>query len=457
MHNIILCGGSGTRLWPLSRKLMPKQFLKLFNGHSLFQLTLLRNTKYCDKFTIISNSEHYFILQDQIDEISIQKNDFRFILEPFGQNTAPAIAFGCFGLDSDEIVFVTPSDHLIKNTKAYEEALKQAKEYAKAGNLVVFGIEPVEPNTGYGYIEAKEENVIKFHEKPDIQQAKKYLQINSEATDSHYYWNSGMFMFQAGVYLEELQKHAPKIYETSKRAFEKATKLSENTIKIKDEDMAKIPSDSIDYAVMENSAKIKVVPSSFGWNDVGSFDSLSQEIEGNKPIEVESRDNFVLSQKSIALIGVEDLIVVDTPDALLIAKKGMSQKVKEIFKEVQNRDLALTTHHLEVHRPWGTYEVLTEGNNYKIKRIVVKPGKRLSLQKHFHRNEHWIVVSGTAEVTVGDKTYLIRPNESTYIKMGEVHRLANPGKIPVVLIEAQVGDYMGEDDIVRLDDDFRRD
>nr|WP_255327424.1 cupin domain-containing protein [Lebetimonas sp. JS032] len=266
-------------------------------------------------------------------------------------------------------------------------------------------------------------------------------------------------MFKAGVFLEELKKYAPEIYEKSLEAYKNAKK-DKNILRIRLEDMENIPEESIDYAVMEKSDKIKVIKSDFEWNDVGSFDSLVKEIDSNvKPIEIESKNNFYYSdnsKKTVATIGLEDFIVIDTNDALLITKKGKTQKVKDVVKRLKKENKDLTEFHTTVHRPWGIFENLIDENGYKIKRIIVKPGKRLSLQKHFHRSEHWVVVSGTAEVQVGNETYLVRPNESTYIKMGEIHRLSNPGKIPVVLIEAQVGEYTGEDDIVRIEDDFNR-
>ena len=279
-----------------------------------------------------------------------------------------------------------------------------------------------------------------------------------------YYWNSGMFCFKAGAFLDELKKHAPEIYENAKTALQNA-KIQHSTLRIQHSHMEAIPDESIDYAVMEKSDRVKVVPCDIGWSDLGSFDALDEELpkdeagntRNDRLIAIDARDNLVLGDtRAIALVDVEDLIVVDTGDALLVSKKGSSQKVKQVVERLKASGSELPNTHLTVHRPWGTYTVLEETPGYKIKRIVVKPGKRLSLQKHFHRNEHWIVVSGTATVTVGDKKYLVRPNESTYIKMGEIHRLENEGKIPVVLIEAQVGEYTGEDDIVRLDDDFAR-
>ncbi len=452
MINIILCGGSGTRLWPISRTLMPKQFVKIFNDKSLFQLTVQRNMKFCETSFIVSNVEQYFLALDQIEELNQINN--KYLLEPLAKNTAPAIALACLSLDYDKLVLVTPSDHLIKNEIEYEKVLLKAKKEALKNNLVTFGIQPTFPEIGFGYIESANIYDVKaFHEKPDFDTAKKYIELGN------YYWNSGMFMFKAGVFLEELQKYSPEIFEASKRAFQKANK--NDIIRIKHEDMQNIPEDSIDYAVMEKSNIVKVIPSSIDWSDVGSFDSLYHELakdENNNTlnpnhISINSKNNLIYGcERRIATIDIEDLIIVDTGDVLLISKKGSSQKVKQIVQKLKN----FHNIHSTSHRPWGTYTILEEAKNYKIKRIVVKPGKRLSLQKHFHRNEHWIVVSGTATVTVGDRVEYIRPNESTYIKMGEVHRLENEGKIPVVLIEAQVGEYTGEDDIVRLQDDFEK-
>ena len=455
MTNIILCGGSGTRLWPISRTLMPKQFVKLFNNKSLFQLTVERNESICDQQFIVSNAEQYFLALDQLEELSSIEN--KFLLEPIGRNTAPAIALACLALDTDEVVLVSSSDHLIKNEKAYAEVLKQAQQLAENNNLVTFGITAEYPEVGYGYIEAQGEDVKAFHEKPDITTAQKYVDAGN------FYWNSGIFCFKAGIFLEELAKYSPEIYKASKIAYENAK--DDNMLRISHEDMQAIPEDSIDYAVMEKSSKVKVVSANIDWSDLGSFDALAEEFDkdevGNSInenlIAINSKNNFVYGEERlISLVGIDDLIVVDTPDALLISKKGDSQKIKDIVKELKGRESDLHHIHLTAHRPWGTYTILEDEIQYKVKRIVVKPGKRLSLQKHFHRSEHWIVVSGTATVTVGEETRLIRPNESTYIKMGEVHRLENEGKIDVVLIEAQVGEYTGEDDIVRIEDDFER-
>ena len=454
MTNIILCGGSGTRLWPISRTLMPKQFVKLFNDKSLFQLTVERNSKLCNSQYIVSNAEQYFLALDQLEELDKQNN--KYLLEPVGRNTAPAIALACLELPYDELVLVTPSDHLIKNEIEYAQVLKKAQELALEDNLITFGITPSFAESGFGYIEADNLDVKAFHEKPNKETAQKYVDAGN------YYWNSGMFCFKAGVFLDELKKYSPEIFETSQIAIKNARKGS--VTRIKHDDMNNIPEDSIDFAVMENSPIVKVIPSDINWSDVGSFDALYDELpkdaNGNTTnhnhISIDSKNNLIYgNDRKIATVDIEDVIVVDTGDALLISKKGSSQKVKKVVSEIK-KDTELHNIHLTGHRPWGTYTVLEETPGYKIKRIVVKPGKRLSLQKHFHRNEHWIVVSGTATVTVGDTTKLIRPNESTYIKMGEIHRLENEGKIPVVLIEAQVGEYTGEDDIVRIDDDFER-
>ena len=440
MINLVLCGGSGTRLWPLSRTLMPKQFVKLFDDKSLFQLTVQRNSQICENQLIVSNSEQYFLAFDQLEEL--QKTNNRYLLEPIGRNTAPAIALACMALKSDEIVLVTPSDHLIKDVEAYKKSVLTAKSLAQEGFLVTFGIKPTFAETGFGYIEANGSDVKAFHEKPDIKTATRYVEAGN------YYWNSGMFCFKAGTFLEELEHYAPEIFRTCKNAY--ANAKHDGMIRIRYDDMMKIPEDSIDYAVMEKSKKVKVVPSDIGWSDVGSFDALSNELPNDE------KNNFILSNKKVYTIDVEDLIIIDTEDALLISRKGSSQKVKDIVSKLKHENEALTTTHNTVHRPWGTYTVLEDKAGYKIKKIMVKPGCRLSLQKHFHRNEHWIVVSGTATVRVEDKTYIVRENESTYIKSGEVHRLENLGKIPIILIEAQVGSYTGEDDIVRIEDDYKR-
>ena len=456
MTNILLCGGSGTRLWPISRTLMPKQFIKLFDDRSLFQLTALRNSEICDNTFVITNIDHYYLAMDQIENLNI--TNFKYLLEPVGRNTAPAITLACLALDPNEIVLVTPSDHLIKEIKAYHISVKAAKELAEQNFLVTFGIKPRSPETGFGYIESYNSDVKAFYEKPDYERAVKFLK------DQNFYWNSGMFVFKAGVFLDQMKIFAPEILEACKVAFDNAKK-DEFDIKIDTTDMQNIPQNSIDYAVMEKSDIVKMVALDASWSDLGSFDSLDEQLpkdtNGNTInsdlVQMNSHNNLVLSSgKKIALIDVDDLTVVDTKDALLISKKSSSQKVKNVVEILKEESSELCNAHLTTNRPWGNYTVLENQDGYKIKIIEVKPGKRLSLQKHFHRNEHWIVLSGSATVTIGETTRLVCPNESIYIKMGEVHRLSNEGKIPVVLIEAQVGEYTGEDDIIRLDDDFKR-
>lgn len=458
MTNIILCGGNGTRLWPISRNLMPKQFVKLFDDKSLFQLTVQRNSKFCDSQFIVSNTDQYFLALDQIEELNETKS--KYLLESVGRSTAPAIALACFSLDTEELLLVTPSDHLVKDETKYIEVLKKAEELALANNLVTFGITPKYAETGFGYIEADEFNVKAFHEKPDLETATKYLE------NGNYYWNSGIFCFKAGVYLDELKKYSPKIYKKSLIAFEKRNTKQKSVIRISEKDMLSIPEDSIDYAVMEKSKKVKIISSDIGWSDVGSFDSLYNELPQDKDgntlnsnhISINSKNNFIYGEKrKISTVDIENLIIVDTGDALLVSKKESSQKVKEVVNKIKSQGDGLENIHLTVYRPWGTYTVLEDSPGYKIKRIEVKPNSRLSLQKHFHRNEHWIVLKGTATVTIGNEKKLMRQNESTYIKMGEIHRLENEGRIPLVLIEVQVGEYTAEDDILRIDDDYKRD
>ena len=456
MINIILCGGSGTRLWPLSRSMMPKQFVALFDGESLFQKTVRRNHPLCASRMIVSNTEQYFLARDQYEALDAGATA-RYLLEPVGRNTAPAIALACMDLDPDDVVLVTPSDHLIREEQAYAAAVAEAKGLAEAGALVTFGITPHYPETGFGYIEADGHTVKNFKEKPDAATAQAYLEAGN------FYWNSGMFCFKAGVFLDELAAHAPKLHGACLDAYAQR-KHDDDMVRIAHERMLAIPEDSIDYAVMEKSRQVKVVPADIGWSDLGSFDALYDELPKDPDnntlnphhIAIGSEKNLVIADRTIATIDVEDLLIVDTDDALLISKKNSSQKVKQVVAELKKRDSHLPQIHVTVHRPWGTYTVLEDTPGYKIKRIVVAPGKRLSLQKHFHRNEHWIVVSGTAMVTVGEESYLVRPNESTYIRMGEAHRLENPGRIDLVLIEAQVGEYTGEDDIVRISDDYQR-
>lgn len=446
---------------------MPKQFVKIFKGESLFQKTVRRNMQVCDELFIISGEAQYFLAVDQLEELDILKNKkVRFFLESEGRNTAPAISLSCFDIDPQETVLVCPSDHIVSDHDAYEKAVVRAGELAEDNNLVTFGISPSYPETGYGYIQAKGEDVNAFKEKPDAATAQQYIKSGD------YLWNSGMFCFKSSAFLQELKKRARDIFKTSETAYNNRTVIGENQFKIRKEDMQNIPAESIDYAVMERADDVKVVYGEFGWSDVGSFKSLfdiskkdivnnavlnlePQKVNG--PIMINTRDNLIVNNKrQIAVIGEENLVVVDTDDALLIANKSESQKVKEVVDQLKERGSDLAEIHKTVIRPWGSYTILEDGPLYKIKNITVKAGKRLSLQKHFHRNEHWVVVSGTARVTLDDEVFLLRQNESTFIKMGAKHRLENPGNIELVIIESQVGEYTGEDDIVRIEDDYKR-
>lgn len=458
MINLILCGGSGTRLWPISRSLMPKQFARLFDGVSLFQRTVKTNSNICSAQYIVSNAEQYFLAKDQLEEV--HATNARFLLEPVGRNTAPAIALACLGLKPDDIVLVSPSDHVIRKTEAYEECLRKAESFAEKGFMVTFGITPTGPETGYGYIEADGDDVKRFVEKPDLETAKKYV------ASGRFFWNSGIFCFKASTFLRELETYSPDILRAAKIAFANAKKENKDSlVRVDHEDMMNIPSNSIDYAVMEKSSKVKVVPSDIGWSDLGAFDSLYGEFDhdenGNnvnaKHLGIGSKNSLVLGgQRQICTIDLDNMLIVDTPDALLVAPLASSQKVKKVVDELKARGSDLPTVPQTVNRPWGTYSVLESTDRYKMKRIVVRPGERLSLQKHLHRSEHWVVVSGTATCTVGDKVFYVRPNESTYIPSGTIHRLQNEGKLPLVIVEVQVGEYTGEDDIIRMQDDYKR-
>lgn len=456
MKTVVLCGGSGTRLWPLSRTLYPKQFYPLFEGHSLFQRTIERNAAHTDEFLIIVNQEQFFMAEDQYQVLKLSQ-PARFILEPEGRNTAPAIALAALACNGNDVLLVVPSDHLIHNTDAYRSFVAKAGEHAKAHALVTFGIKPSHAETGFGYIEANGDTVSSFKEKPDAATAETYLKSGK------HFWNSGMFCFEAQTYLTELKAHSPQLYDASVTAWKGTPQTA--PLRVPLELMRAIPSDSIDYAVMEKSKGIKVVPADMGWSDLGSFDALYDALPKDKEqntldaqaMYLNSHRNLVVSGKRlVATIDVDDLIVIDTPDAVLVTKRGSSQKVKDVVGALKEKKSELTHTHTTAHRPWGSYTVLQDAPNFKVKRIVVKPGARLSLQKHTHRSEHWIVVEGIAQVTVGEKTFALERNQSTYIPMGEVHRLENREPTDLVLIEAQVGSYVGEDDIVRLVDDYKR-
>jgi len=456
MINILLCGGSGSRLWPVSRERYPKQFCNLIGENSLFQETLLRNKDICKKTVVVTNAEQYFLAAAQTEAMGVRNAEF--ILEPVGRNTAPAITLACFALAEDDIVLVTPSDHYIKNLGSYKNLIERAKVLAEAGYLVTFGIKPAYPETGFGYIEADGETVVSFREKPNEKTAAEYLAAGN------YYWNSGMFAFKVKTYLDELKYYSDGIFSASLEAFENRN-TDRNVSKIPLEYMEKIPKNSIDYAVMEKSGKIRVLASDMEWSDLGNFEAIYEisdhDADGNvskqKNILVGSKNNYIVSDdKPIVLIDTEDMVVIDTTDAIMISKKGSSYKIKDAIQGLERICPDITKTHLTSYRPWGSYTILEESARYKIKRILVRPQQRISLQKHYHRSEHWTVVNGTAKITLAGKEIDLRPNESVYIPIGEIHRLENPGKIDLVIIETQVGEYLGEDDIVRLDDTYGR-
>lgn len=456
--------------------------MPLFEGESLFQKTVQRNQPHCKQLLVICNEAHYFLAQDQLEACKTPY-DFNvdFLLEPCGRNTAPAIALACLGLDPKQLVLVSPSDHQIENHQAYQQAIETAKTLAQQNQLVTFGIQPSYPETGFGYIEANGHDVLSFTEKPTETVAQSYLQ------QGHYLWNSGLFCFKAGVFLEELNKHAPKLYQACCEAYTHIKPTAhQGHQRIPNSAMHAIPADSIDYAVMEKSQRVKVVASNMGWRDLGSFEALSEvlpsDLQGNthsnsisntdsdsntnhrqnrnqnknthphpQSLLVNAHNNLILSEQHlVSLVDVDDLMVIDTADALLIARKGSGQKIKQVVELLKQRGSELPNSHQTTHRPWGTYTVLEIGEGYKIKRIVVQPGKSLSLQTHQHRSEHWIVVSGIASVTLGQQTSTVLANESTYIPIGEKHRLANHQATPLILIEAQVGNYISEEDIQRF-------
>ena len=466
---IIMAGGSGSRLWPLSRALHPKQFLALLNQNTLLQETVNRldNTQ-CSKPLIICNNEHRFIVAEQLRTNNTVASDI--ILEPMGKNTAPAItlaALAAVAKDDDPLLLVLAADHVIKDVAAFQQAVLDAKSFAALGKLVTFGIVPTHAETGYGYIkqgakqvqiEAVGYDVDSFVEKPDRATAQTYLD------SGEYLWNSGMFMFKASRYLEELAKFSPGMLAICTQAYENKTQDLDFT-RISADLFAKCPEDSIDYAVMERTNDAIVVPMNVGWSDVGSFSSLWEVSEKDENGNVNHGDiishnttNSYINagHKLVTTVGVDNLVIVETKDALLIANKNQVQDVKLIVEKLKAEDRYEYKHQREVYRPWGKYDSLDFGERDQVKRITVNPGAKLSIQMHHHRSEHWIVVSGTAKVTNGDKTFLVTENESTYIPLGQIHALENPGILPLELIEVQTGSYLGEDDIVRFDDRYGR-
>ncbi len=456
MTTVILSGGSGTRLWPISRTLMPKQFVKFNQNNSLFQNTVLRNSNISDKFMVISNLEQKFLVLDHLQDI--ENTNSSYIWESIAKNSAAAIIMAALSADDSEILCIVPSDHIINNQNAYEKTILQAKELAQKNNIVAVGIKPTFAATGYGYIKHNNENIESFIEKPSDDTAQSFLE------DGNYLWNGGIYCFKVSHFLNTCKKIIPELLDNVQQSFNASMQI-ENECTVLAQDVHNVESISIDNALMEKlHHDFKVVPLNSEWNDMGSFDSIDEVCDDNflsrseeNIISIESNNNCIISSdRMIATLNVDNLIIVDTPDALLITTKGHSQGVKKIVNELNKRSSDLTKTPATVTRPWGTYTVLENTTAYKTKKIVINPGKRLSLQSHFHRNEHWIIVSGTARVTVGNDVKLLHANESTYIPAGEMHRLENPGCIKLVIIEAQVGEYLEEDDIVRYEDDFNR-
>ncbi len=464
---VILSGGSGTRLWPLSRRMYPKQFLNLYGQYTMLQETLERlDGLAVAPPIVVCNEEHRFIVAEQLRQHGLAKADI--ILEPEGRNTAPAIALAAW-LDQrankiGSLLLVLAADHVITNAQAFREAVTSATSAAEHGKLVTFGIVPDRAETGYGYIQAEGDlaagpsAVKRFVEKPDAQTAQGYLE------QGDYLWNSGMFLFRANAYLDELGALSPVMAEQTQKAMADAER-DMDFIRPQAAAFRASPADSIDYAVMEKTDKAMLVPLNTGWNDIGSWSSLwdvnDKDADGNSThgdvMLHESRNNLVMSEsRLLAAVGVEDLIMVETKDAVLVARKDRSQDVKAIVEQLKARGREECDFHRVVYRPWGCFDSIEEGGRFKVKRITVKPGAKLSLQMHHHRAEHWIVVSGTARVQKGDETLLLTENESTYIHIGETHSLENPGKVPLELIEIQTGSYLGEDDIVRFEDMYGR-
>lgn len=464
---VILCGGAGSRLWPVSRETHPKPFIRLEDGQSLLQKAFLRGACLPDVTEIltVTNRELFFKTEDEFREVNEAGTPTSFLLEPFGRNTAAAVAAAALYVAAktpDATLLVLAADHLIADQTAFKEAVDRAIALADQGNLVTFGIQPDAPETGYGYIEAEGNTVKRFIEKPDAKTAQAYVD------SGNFYWNSGMFCFKAGVMLEQMQLHCPDILAAVRACLAKSRTLEGKGFsqsELDPESFANVPDNSIDYAVMEKSAKVAVVPCDIGWSDIGSWsalgdlteaDSKGNRIQGEALLYDTSNCYIQSGERIVGVVGLENLIIIDTPDALLVADRARVQDVKHVYAQLKAQGHDAYKLHRTVHRPWGSYTVLEEGSRFKIKRIEVKPGASLSLQMHHHRSEHWIVVSGMARVVNGDKELFVNTNESTYIPAGHQHRLENPGVLDLVMIEVQSGEYLGEDDIVRFQDNYGR-
>jgi len=467
MKPVVLAGGTGSRLWPKSRSAMPKQFLSLTSNNTMLQDTILRLPREQMLAPLfICNEDHRFLAAEQLRKANIEYD--AIILEPFGRNTAPAIALAAFKAqdnNQDPVLLVLAADHLIEDLQAFHSSIARAQTLAEQGKLVTFGIVPGEAHTGYGYIKSGAAidkfgfEVDSFVEKPDLQTAQAYVD------SGEYFWNSGMFMFKASAYLQELKLHNPDIYNACLQAIS-APQADMTFVRINQDAFAKCPDDSVDYAVMEKTKHACMVTLDAGWNDVGSWSSLWQtgkdkDSHGNvckgDVMLVDVNNSYVnAEQRLISVVGLDDVIVVETKDAVLVANRHKVQDIKQVVNKLKADKRPEFQFHREVYRPWGSYDSIDSGDRYQVKRISVKPGEKLSVQMHHHRAEHWIVVSGTANVTIGEETQLLTENESVYIPIGAVHALENPGKIALELIEVQSGGYLGEDDIVRFSDRYGR-
>ncbi|GAB5378852.1 MAG: mannose-1-phosphate guanylyltransferase/mannose-6-phosphate isomerase [Aliiglaciecola sp.] len=469
MKPVVLAGGSGSRLWPKSRAALPKQFLALTDENTMLQNTIARlDGLDVEPAIFICNEAHRFLVAEQLRQQD--RTHGGILLEPVGRNTAPAIALAALHAQlngQDPVLLVLAADHLIKENKAFHKAIQHANELAEQGKLVTFGIVPDCAHTGYGYIRKGEQlnqaetgfAVSQFVEKPDLDTAKSYL------ANGDYFWNSGMFMFKASRYLQELQKFAPEMLEICKKAISTEAK-DLDFVRVDADVFATCPDDSVDYAVMEKTQDAAMVPLDAGWNDVGSWSSLwetadNKDAQGNVAfgdVMLTNVNNSYINaeQRLIAVVGLDDVVVVETKDAILVANKNKVQDIKTIVNELKRTHRPEFEFHREVFRPWGSYDSIDNGERFQVKRITVNPGEKLSVQMHHHRAEHWIVVSGTAKVTNGEETFLVTENESTYIPIGVIHALENPGKVPLELIEVQSGSYLGEDDIVRFSDRYGR-